>query len=146
MKKITIKTMTQNSNIPAALIRATIKQIGGFEEFKDCAPDVVSYGANNGTSGFTYYTETVDFTKKNKKYILTMAIGQSKDYGSEGAYDMIKNFGLLCNQRGPMYTEIEIYQAIHERNNENQDAVYDVLAKYTLEEVARLYVDLTEQS
>ena len=58
---------------------------------------------------------------------------------------MVRSFGLLRNKREPIYTEIEIYQAIHERNNENTAAVYDALAKYILEYVARAYMGLIEQ-
>ena len=145
MKNPTMKQLIANPNISTQLISATIKQMGGYAELKEHASDIVKYGANNGTSGFTWYTETVEFTKKNKKYILELAINQAQDCGYNGAYDMVRSFGLLRNKREPIYTEIEIYQAIHERNNENTAAVYDALAKYILEYVARAYMGLIEQ-
>ena len=68
MKKITIKNMIENSEIPASLIRSTIKQFGGFESFRESAPDVSNHGIAGGFNGFIYYSDTCDFFKRNKEY------------------------------------------------------------------------------
>ncbi len=40
-----LKDFVRKSHIEPTLIRAVVRQIGGFEEFKERAPDVVNHGA-----------------------------------------------------------------------------------------------------
>ena len=71
--KITTKQMIENSDIPASLIRATIKQFGGFESFKESAQDVASYGISGGFHGFIYHCDTCAFYAKQRKDIVQFA-------------------------------------------------------------------------
>jgi hypothetical protein len=45
----------------------------------------------------------------------------------------------------PLYSPGEIAAAIHGRYKDDNDQIFDALAKYALEELARLYCYLTEQ-
>lgn len=133
----TVKLFVAQSNIPATLIRAVIRQVGGFDSFKEMAQDVSSHGANGGFHGFIYYTDTVKFTKNNKAAILEYAKEQSSDYG-QSLTGMIAGFNCL------KYTEEEAAEALYNSRSENRTDLYNALAWYALEEVARAYCDILE--
>jgi len=90
----TIKEFTEQSNIPTKLIRAVVRQIGGWEEFKGRAEDVTNHGASGGFAGFTYYSDTVPFAVRHKKDILSMAENMADDLG-EDTFTMIGGFNCL---------------------------------------------------
>ena len=52
MKTITLAKLIESTNIPASLIRATGRQSGGWESFKEHAEDVTNHGASGGFSGW----------------------------------------------------------------------------------------------
>lgn len=127
----------KQSHIPASLIKATVHQIGGWEEFKEHAEDVTNHGASGGFSGFIYYSDTVEFTETNKATILAFAKEQAADFG-ESLFSMVGGFN--CLKISPE----EVAEAIYNHNSENQTMVYNALAWYILEEVCRSYVDLED--
>ena len=137
MKKITLKTLTENSNIPAALIRATVKQFGGWESFTESAPDVTNHDISCGFSGFIYHTETLAFTRKNRALIAKLATSQAADFGT-GVLEMVQCFGCL----GTDYGLEEIGRCLYGRGNDTQ--ILNALAWYAGEEVARAYCDLID--
>ncbi len=139
--KITIKKLIDSSNIPASLIRAVVKQSGGWESFQESAPDVANHGASGGFHGWIYYTETLAFTRRTKKAILAYAEEQAKEFG-QGMLEMICGFGVF--RRDPI-TVGEVAQAIYQGKGDAATQVLNVLAWYALEEVARAYCDLMEQ-
>lgn len=53
------------SHISAELIRAVVRQAGGWADFKEMARDVANHGADAGFHGFTYYHDTESFTKRH---------------------------------------------------------------------------------
>jgi hypothetical protein len=54
MKTITLQKLIESTNIPESLIRATVRQSGGWAEFKEHAEDVTNHGASGGfLAGFT---------------------------------------------------------------------------------------------
>lgn len=137
----TINTVTQicsNSNIPAALIRATIRQCGGWQDFREMAQDVTNHGAAGGFHGFTYYADTVPFAKRNKSVILEIARQMADDLG-EPLYKMIGGFNCLKISEG------EAAEAIHNSRSDNATNVLNALAWYALEEVCRAYCAITER-
>lgn len=128
----------QAGNIPASLIRATVKQAGGWQSFTDDAPDISAHGADGGFSGFINYTDTVAFTKRNKAAILEYAASMAQDFGLESPEALIAGFrcvDLLPTQVG---------EALYNPKSENQTDVFNALAWFALEEVARAYCDITE--
>ncbi len=129
----------KKSHIPEKLIRSTIKQIGGWEEFKDRAEDVTNHGADGGFSGFIYYSDTVEFTEKNKADILAFAKEQAAEFG-ENLFSMVGSFN--CLKISPE----EVAEAIYNHDSESRTTVYNALAWYILEEVCRSYVDLSEEA
>lgn len=135
----TIKALAEQTNIPADLVRAVIRQHGGWDSFRESAEDIDNHGAAGGFSGFIYYTETVAFTEKNKADIIAMAKAQASDYGADSIYSMIAGFNSLD------LDACQVAEAIHDPESEDKTQVFNVLAWYVLEEVARAYVDSCEQ-
>ena len=58
------------ANINPKLASTVIRQFGGWEDFKEKAPDVANHGIEGGYRGFIYYAETAAFVKKHKKLII----------------------------------------------------------------------------
>ena len=142
MKKITIKNMIENSEIPASLIRSAVKQFGGFESFKESAQDVVNHGIAGGFGSFIYYVDTCDFFKRNKKHIITLVEFQAADIGYKSLLEMIKDFNCI---KSLAVSEAEILQAIYQNKGDSVKQIQNCLAWYAGEEVCRLYNDLLEQ-
>lgn len=136
----TLKDFTEKTHLPASLVRAVVRQIGGWSEFKERAADVANYGADSGFSGFIYYTDTVAFTKRNKTEILQVAWELARDLGEGDEFDLIANFGCLRGE----FTAAEIARAIYSPRDEGRQTVFNALAWFALEEVACSYCDLVE--
>lgn len=134
----TQKQFIEQTNIPAKLVRAVVRQIGGWEEFKECANDVTNHGANGGFSGFVYYNETVPFFKRNKKEIIELVRSMAEELG-ENSMSLVAGFNCLK-------TDAEtVADAIYNPRTEDPENVRNALAWFALEEVARSYVDLSDE-
>lgn len=139
MKNIRIKDIIENSNIPAKLIRDTIKQLGGYEDFKEIASGIYSYGINGGYRGFGHHKDTVAFYRKNKKEIIEILISQAQEFG-EDILTMISNFNCFIYH----YTANKIFSALS-RYDEEYIQLYNCLAWYVAEEVVKAYMYLVEE-
>ena len=140
MKNVTIKAMIDNSNIPASLIRAVVRQFGGFDMFKQYAPDVTNHGINDGFCGFVYYTETCTFYAEHRKDIIQVAEDMSNDiYGNDELIGFVKSFNCLDADSS------EIALTIYGNKSQHDTQVANALAWFAGEEVCRLYCDLIEQ-
>lgn len=128
-----------DSNIDASLIRAVIKQVGGWNNFKQVAQDVTNHGASGGFSGFTYYADTINFAKRNKSAILAYAREMARDLGENGAYSLIAGFNCLNGE-----TADTVADAVNDAEHDSHTDVMNALAWFALEEVSRAYVDACE--
>lgn len=144
MKNLTMKTLIANSSIPATLIRAVVKNMGGWDSFKESAQDVVDHGASCGFGNFIYYTDTVAFAAKNRSAIAAYAYEQAKEIGYKDEIEMILGFN--CLQHDDL-TSSDIARALYGRltDDDKKTMIYNALAWYALEEVARYYCDLADQ-
>jgi hypothetical protein len=130
----------KNSHIPAKLIRATVRQLGGWEYFQETANDITNHGANSGFSGFTYYRDTLAFFRRNRASIMEMT-EQMADALGEGMLKMIAGFN--CH-RGYDFTEDGIARALYTGKGDDATNIQNAMAWFALEEVARSYVDCLE--
>lgn len=131
---MTLNDFINKSGLPAKLVRSTVRQIGGWEEFKRAARDIARHGANGGFHGFVYYTDTVAFTKRNKIEIITLAERQAYELGEDDVISMIAGFRSLNDIRPS-----QVARALYDSKSEAQTEVFNTLAWYALEEVARAY-------
>lgn len=142
-------TLTLKSFIKAApqfnpsLIRAVVSRCGGWDEFKERAPDVANYGGNNGTfGGFIYYEDTVKFTKDHRSMIVAYYTDLANELG-EDVISMVKSFNLIKDQ----VTSEEVAKALFGCLPENSDEkiiIYNVLAIGIQEEVCNAFVNFLE--
>jgi hypothetical protein len=130
----------ENSNIPASLIRAVSRQIGGWDSFTESAEDICNHGAGGGVGGFIYYTETVKFYRNNRKTILAVAEEMADSMG-EDLLSMIAGFNCLRQYK---LTNNEVAQALYMSKGEMVDQVQNAMAWFALEECARSYCDCLE--
>ena len=138
-KKATLAALCESSNIPAKLIRAVVRQMGGWESFTQSAPDICSHGIDSGFSGFIYNRDTEAFAKRNRKEIAEMASAQADDFGT-GLIEMIRGFG--CFRNGTKPTDEEIGSALYAgKDVDGGMNILNALAWYAGEEVARAYCD-----
>lgn len=144
MKTMTLKTLIDNSSIPATLIRAVVKNMHGWESFKESAQDIIDHGAACGFGNFIYYTDTMTFTAKNRKAIAEYAAEQSKEIGYKDEIEMILGFNGL--QHDDLNLS-DIARALYGRltDDDKKTTIYNALAWYALEEVSRACCDLLEQ-
>lgn len=144
MKKITLNRLIENSNIPPELIRAVVRQLGGWESFTQTAPDIASHGIDGGFHGFIYNADTEKFAKRNREAIAKMASNQADDFGTS-VTEMIQGFGCFRNNKEKP-TDQEIGLALYAgKNMDDGENILNALAWYAGEEVARAYVDLKER-
>jgi hypothetical protein len=138
----TQKHFVEETHLPEKLVRAVVRQMGGWQTFKESASDVTNCGAAGGVSGFICYSETCKFTTQNRVAIAQMAEEQAEDFGMSGAVEMVKGFNCLKDTKT---TEGEIARALYGKTRKDDDtSAENALAWYALEEVCRAYTDLTE--
>ena len=135
----TIKEFCSKSHISEQVIRAVVRQAGGWESFTSMADDVTNHGAGGGFSGFVYYSDTCKFATSHKSIILDMAKQMADDLG-EPLYKMIGGFNCLKISEG------EAAEAIHNSRSEERTNVMNALAWFALEEVCRSYADQHEHA
>ena len=130
----TLTEFCKKSHLTPELIRAVVKQCGGWDEFKCIAKDVYSHGASNGIYGFIYYSDTVRFTSKYKKHIWTLC----KEYAQDcdlSAFEFISKFRCL---------NLHVYsvaEAWFDKKSEDRTSVFNALAWFALESVSYSFVD-----
>ena len=105
------------------------------------APDISNHSIDGGFTGWTYYTETCEFWKRNRTVILEMAEDQANGFDTT-ILEMIQKFGVFRN--GPI-TVASLAKALYQGKGEDVTTVHNVMAWYAAEEVARAYTDLVEE-
>ena len=150
MKKITQKQVIENFPGSPKLVRAVIKQLGGWESFRESAPDIANHGISGGYGGMIYYTETVAFAEKHKTDILELTRYWADQGGDKSAYNLIAGFNCL-HRSGITPAQVDRLVHIDKRANLADDdeggrtQIFNALAWFAGEEVAQVYNDLLEE-
>ena len=129
------RDLIQQCSAPASVVRAVVRQLGGWEAFEESAPDIVRYGVDGGFHGFIYYRETVAFTRRNLPALKEMTQDMARDCG-QGVGDFLAGFRCLEG-----WSADECARAFYSGRGEAVQAVYYALAWFAAEEVARAYDD-----
>lgn len=138
--KPTLAKFIKSTNLPASLVRAVVRQMGGWDSFCESAPDINNHGINGGFHGFIYNRDTEAFAKRNRSAIAQVAESQAEECGIS-VKDMIQNFG--CFRNGSKPSESEIGMALYAgKDAEDGLPVLNALAWYAGEEVSRAYCDV----
>lgn len=136
MKK-TIKQFCEYSNIDAGLIRAVIRQSGGWGDFQDMAQDICNYGISGGFGGWIYYTETCQFYAKNQGAIVALVEQWAND-SNLSPIDFVAGFH-CCDADNP-----NVGKTLYGNKRQHDTIVANALAWFVAEEVARSFVDWSE--
>ena len=113
------------------LISAVAKQMGGIANLKERASDICNYGASGGVNGFTYYTDTISFTTRNHALIMELLNNYSDDTGIN-ALELLNGFNCFNDMK-----EHEIFDGLMNKNSDYRTIIYNGLAWFALEEIAR---------
>lgn len=133
----TIKSFCEFSNINSDLIRAVIRQSGGWQSFQEIAPDITKHGISGGFSGWIYYTETCAFYAKNQSLIVKLVEYQMREYDYPSAQDMISRFRSLDA------TISEIGYTLYGNKSQHDAQVANALAWFAAESVVGEYDEWT---
>lgn len=97
-------------------------------------------GAAAGFSGFTYYSETVNFWRKHRAKIYAY-MEELADGIGENVLQMVCDFNGLKD-----YETEEVAKALYGNYNSDYDQIYNVFAWFALEEVANRYEDYSYEN
>ena len=90
--------ITEHCSDAPSVAKAVIRQIGGWESFKESATDIANHGIDGGFHGFIYHSDTTAFANRNRAAIARLA-DELADSMGEDAVQMVKGFqctGLVC--------------------------------------------------
>ena len=118
------------------LKRAVMRQFGDSASFYESVPDIVNYGASGGVNGFIWYSDTVPFAKRNKAKIMQCLQELSSDCG-ESIISMLQHWTCFKGM-----SQWGIMDGLHNPKSDNKTTVYNGLAWYALEDVARVVYDM----
>jgi hypothetical protein len=133
MKK-TLKSFIENSGIDANLIRAVIRQSGGWQSFQESAPDINNHGISGGFSGWIYYNETCTFYAKNQGTIAVLVENWAND-SNLSPIDFVAGFHCFSADKP------SVGKTLYGTKRQHDTQVANALAWFAAEEVARSFVD-----
>jgi hypothetical protein len=136
MKK-TLKSFIENSGIDAKLIRAVIRQSGGWSDFQDMAQDIYKHGISGGFGGWIYYTETCQFYAKNQGTIAVLVENWAND-SNLSPIDFVAGFHCFSADKP------SVGKTLYGTKRQHDTQVANALAWFAAEEVARSFVDWSE--
>jgi hypothetical protein len=126
----------ENGYIPAPLVRAVIRQLGG----KESLPDICRGGIDGGFHGFIYYTDTVAFFKRNRAHIRQLVERTAEDFGDR-PMQVVAGFNCLRDM-DPAEREAAIARCLYGGRTTDADTqVANALAWFAGEEVARAFCE-----
>ena len=133
--KRTIKSFCEFSSINSDLIRAVIRQSGGWLAFQEMAQDIYNHGISGGFSGWIYYTETFDFYAKNQGAIVTLVEKWANDCNIS-TINFVAGFRCLDAEDGQ-----NVGKTLYGNKLQHDTQVANALAWFAAEEVTRSFVD-----
>lgn len=115
------------------LINAVVRQIGS----KDQAIEAGNHGADAGWVGFTYYNDTVAFSKRQRKNIVSLVNEMANEFGQEPT-EFVASFRCLKDYLPEIKDSIERYLYGGKMTDSEDDTqIQNAMAWFALEEVGR---------
>lgn len=117
-----------------------LAQLGGGQDAIQSARDAANHGAVAGFPGFTYYTDTQAFVRRNRKRIAECVEQMADDLGEGGAIQLVQSFNCLCDDKP---SERAVSAALYGGRGDDPDELTQVenaLAWFALEEVGHAIV------
>ncbi len=119
------------------LQKAVIEQLGYDIDDKDSYMEELKNirSAEDGYNGFIYYSETIDFWKKNKKEIIQSLKDLAFDLGEKSYLDVVLGFNTFKKSDITIDDIAEVIYA-NNTNNDYYTTIANALSWYALEQVA----------
>lgn len=133
--KRTIKSFCGFSSINSDLIRAVIRQSGGWCDFQEKAMDISNHGISGGFSGWIYYNETCAFYAKNQSLIIDLIERWANDINLSPT-SFVSGFRCLDAEDGQ-----NIGKTLYGNKRQHDTQVANALAWFAAEEVVRSFID-----
>ena len=133
--KRTIKSFCEFSSINSNLIRAVIRQSGGWLAFQEMAQDIYNHGIAGGFPGWIYYNETCAFYAKNQSLIIDL-IEQWANEINLSPIDFVAGFRCLDAEDGQ-----NVGKTLYGNKQQHDTIIANALAWFAAEEVARSFID-----
>ena len=130
--------LKENSYL-APIAKAVIKQMGGASSYTLAELSQVR-NAEDGYSGFIYYSDTVAFWKRVRKIAVPYMEEEAQQLGEHSALDMVRNFGYFTRQ-GNEPDNREIALALYGSMRDIDTFIPNLLSWYCLETVANQFSD-----
>ena len=136
----TLKSVCAEIGAPEKLVRAVVRQLGGWDEdtAQSCR-DIARFGIGGGFSGFVNHIDTVAFFKRNKNYILELAESEAFYFGENDILSFFSSFNCM---KSLDISETELAKALFTGKGEQVDQILNCLAWYAAETVAREIHDI----
>lgn len=140
---MTLSYFINKTHISGSLVRAVVKQLGGWESFKESAPDIARHSINGGFHGFIYHADTLPFARRNRTAIVELLNEQANELG-ENVQTMIESFGIFRRSPADTGDKLAIAQYLYggRVSEGNGTQVLNLMAWFAAEEVARAYDDV----
>jgi len=130
---LTTKDAIESGRIPAKLIRSVIRATG-----RENLPDIARHGIDGGFAGFTYYSDTSKFFRRNRADIVEIVREMAEDFGQE-PIAFVAGFNSLDDDTE---TRESIARCLYGGRLSDDDVIVEnALAWFAGEEVARLIAD-----
>lgn len=135
IQKVWDAFINENDNTSfVEMANAVVEQLGGVDEDTILNSLYSCRNANDGYTGFCYFSDTSKFWNENKSAIIENMHELADDLG-EDLITMIKGFNNFKDDDDITYDAIG--KALYAPFDENESRyIYDTFAKYALEEVA----------
>jgi hypothetical protein len=134
----TMKDVSEKTGFSLPLLRAVARQMGGWTELRESAPDIARHGIDGGFHGFIYYSETVAFWRKNRAAILDLLEQQAEELGMDPT-ETVCSFNCLKTEDPADKRELqrEVWRTLGGRMSADDYLVANAMSWYAAEEAAR---------
>jgi len=131
LKRYTIETRAPRKRVkPIApgmnprLVKAVLENLSDDpEDAMQSLKDVAKHGAEGGFPGFTYYTDTVEFYKRNKRAIVKL-LQEEADASEQDPVQMVRNFNCVGEDYSPSEISKVLYGATPRQRKRSEEAVW----------------------
>ena len=138
-KKASLAALIASTSIPERLVRAVVRQLGGWQSFTESAPDICRGGIDGGFHGFIYHKDTESFARQHLDALNELLSAQAQEIGFDSTFQMIRGFGCFKDET---LTDGDLMRALcRGKNPTDGPNILNVLAWYAGEEVAQAYCD-----
>lgn len=139
----TLAAFVKFSHIPESLIRAVVRQHGGWTTFQENAQDIAAHGADAGWNGWIATADCVAFTKRNRAAIVESLERLASEDG-EDVLSLVAGFNCLRSYKPSVSDVGRVLFSARGGDEDTRTTIENALAWCSIEAVAYDYVNYCE--